>query len=131
MGVLGFWGYCWASSPRNSLGIVEVLADRIRWLLQVALISVLEIGRLLLEEVAERQSRVLLLLSYHLVQCKVLSLLGHNLLPLAAAHLLGHLDPPRLGVVDLGGHEGLCLRLLGGSDRKYTGGSQLGWLLRR
>ena len=107
------------------------MADRIRWLLRVALISVLEIGRLLLKEVAERQSRVLLLLSHHLVQCKVLSLLGYNLLPLAAAHLLGHLDPPRLGVVDLGGQEGLCLRLLDDLDPECTGGSHLGLLLRK
>ena len=85
----------------------------------------------MLWEVAERQLRVLLLLSHHMVECKVLSLLGYELLPLAAAHLLSHLDPPRLGVVDPGGHEGLRLRLLDGSDRKYTSGSHLGWLLRR
>jgi len=47
------------------------------------------------------------------------------MLPLAAAHLLGHLDPPRLWVVDLGGHEDLRLRLFDVSDRKYTGGSHL------
>ena len=41
-----------------------------------------------------------------------LSLLGDDLLPLALAHLLDHLDSPRLGVVDLDGHEGLRLGLL-------------------
>ena len=85
----------------------------------------------MLWEVAERQLRVLLLLSHHMVKCKVLSLLGYELLPLAAAHLLSHLDPPRLGVVTLGGHEGLCLRLLYDLYSKCTGGSHLGWLLRK
>ena len=85
----------------------------------------------MLWEVAERQLRVLLLLSHHMFKCKVLSLLGYELLPLTTAHLLSHLDPSRLWIVDPGGHEGLCLRLLDGSDRKYTGGSHLGWLLRR
>ena len=47
-----------------------------------------------------------------LVQCQVLPLFGYKLLPLSAAHLLSHLDPPCLWVVDLGGQEGLCLRLL-------------------
>ena len=73
----------------------------------------------------------MLLLSLRLVQSKILPLLGYNLLPLAAAHLVSHLDPPRQGVVILGGQESLCLRLLDGSDRKYTSGSHLGWLLRR
>ena len=76
-GPSGLSQYCWASSPSYSLGIFEVLADRIRWLLRVALISVCEEGGILLWEVAERQLRVLLLLSQHVVQCKVLSLLGY------------------------------------------------------
>ena len=80
---------------------------------------------------AERQLRVLLQFSLRPVQSKILSPLGYELLPLAAAHLLSHLDPLRLGVVDLGGHEGLCLRFLDDLDPKYTGGSHLGWLLRR
>ena len=45
-----------------------------------------------------------------------LSLLGEDLLPLVLAHLLSHPNPPRLGVVHLGGHEGLRLGLLGGQD---------------
>ena len=53
--------------------------------------------------VAKRQSPVLLLLSLHLFQCMVLYLLGYKLLPLLATQLLHHLDPPRFGVVDLGG----------------------------
>jgi hypothetical protein len=85
----------------------------------------------MLWEVAERQLLVLLLLPQHMIHCKVLSPLGYNLLPLTAAHLLCHLDPSRLWIVDPGGHEGLCLRLLDGSDRKYTSGSHLGWLLHR
>ena len=43
-----------------------------------------------------------------------LSLFLEDLPPLALAHLLDHLDPPRLGVVHLGGHEGLRLGLLSG-----------------
>ena len=130
-GPSGLSQYYWASSPSYSLSVVHVVADQIRWLLRVVLVSVLEDGRLLLREVAERQFRVLPLLPLHLVQCMVLSPLGYKLLPLLAAHLLCHLDPPRLGIVDLSGHEGLCLRLLDGSDRKYTSGSHLGWLSRR
>ena len=85
----------------------------------------------MLWEVAERQLRILLQFSLRPVQSKILSALEYELLPLTTAHLLSHLNPLRLGVVDLGGHEGLCLRLLDGSDRKYTGGSHLGWLSRR
>ena len=47
-GPSGLSQYCWASSPSYSLGIVEVVADRVRWLLRVVLVSVLEDGRLLL-----------------------------------------------------------------------------------
>ena len=85
----------------------------------------------MLWEVAERQLRILLQFSLRHVQSKIMSSLGYELLPLTTAHLLSNLNPLRLGVVDLGGHEGLCLRLLDGSDRKYTSGSHLGWLLRR
>ena len=77
---------------------------------------------------AEGQLRILLQFSLRPVQSKILPLLGNELLPLTTAHLHSHLDPLRLRVVDLGGHVGLCLRLLDGSDRKYTSGSHLGWL---
>ena len=130
-GPKGLSQYYWASSPSYSLGVVHVVANRIRWLLRVVLVSVLEDGGVLLREVAERQPRVLLQLSLRLVQSKVLPLLGYKLLPLAAAHLLSHLNPTRLGVVDLGGHEGLCLRVLDDLHPECTGGSHLGWLLRR
>jgi len=60
-----------------------------------------------------------------------LSLLGEDLLPLVLAHLLSHLDPPRLGVCRLGGHEGLRLGVLGGEDLSQSCGSRLGWLLRK
>ena len=90
------------------------MADRVRRLLRVVLVSVFKDGRLILEQVAECQPRVLLLLSLHLIQCEVLSLLGYYLLPLLATHLLSHLNPLRLGVVHLGGHEGLRLGLLRG-----------------
>ena len=130
-GPSGLSQYYWASSPSYSVSVVHLVAYRIWWLLRVALISISKESGLLLWEVAKRQLRVLLLLSQHMVQCKVLSPLRYNLLPLAAAHLLGHLDPSRVWIVDPGGHEGLCLRLLDGSDRKYTSGSHLGWRLRR
>ena len=119
-GPSGLSQYCWASSPSYSLNVAHVLANRIWWLLRVVLISVLEDGGLLLKEAAERHLRVLLQLSLRTVQSKVLSPLGYELLPLAAAHLLSHMDPSHLWIVDPGGHEGLCLRLLDGSDRKYT-----------
>jgi len=90
------------------------VANRVRRLLLVVLVSVFKDGRLILGKVAECQARVLLLLTLHLVQCKVLSLLEYYLLPLLATYLLSHLDPPRLGVVHLGGHEGLHLGLLRG-----------------
>ena len=45
----------------------------------------------------------------------VLSLLK-KLLTLLITQLLRHLNPPRLGVVDLGGQEGLSLRLLDDLD---------------
>ena len=80
---------------------------------------------------AEGQLRILLQFSLRPVQSKILPLLGYELLPLTPAHLLSHLNPLRLRVVDLCGHEDLCLRLLDGSDRKYTSGSHLGWLSRR
>jgi len=115
-GVPGLSQYYWASSPNYSLGIFEVVANRVRRLLRVVLVSVFKDGRLILGKVAECQPRVLLLLSLHLVQCEVLSLLGYYLLPLLATHLLSHLDPPRLGVVDLGGHEDLRLGLLSSLD---------------
>ena len=57
--------------------------------------------------------------------------LGQDLLPLALAKGDCHLLPPLDRVCHLGGHEGLCLSLLDSSDCKYTGGSSLGWLLRR
>ena len=61
----------------------------------------------------------------------VLPLLGYDLLPLLAAHLFRHLDPCRLGIIDLGSHEGLRLRLLDDLDPHISGGFRLGWLLRR
>ena len=92
------------------------MANRVRRLLLVVLVSVFKDGRLMLGKVAECQPRVLLLLSLDLVQCEVLSLFGYYLLPLLATHLLSHLNPLRLGIVHLGGHEGLLLGLLRGSD---------------
>ena len=45
-----------------------------------------------------------------------LSLLGDDLPSLALAYLISNLDPPRLGVVDLGGQEGLRLGVLDNLD---------------
>ena len=92
------------------------MANRVRRLLRVVLISVLKGGGLILREVTKRHPRILFILSLHLIQCKVLPLLGYDLLPLLAAHLFSHLDPLRLGIVDLGGQEGFRLRLLDDLD---------------
>ena len=54
-GPSGLSQYYWASSPSYSLGIFEVVANRVWWLLWVALISVCEEGGFLLWEVAESQ----------------------------------------------------------------------------
>ena len=101
------------------------------WLLREVSISAVKDGGLLLGEVAECHPRVLLLLSLKLVQHEVPSLLGYDLLPLALSHLLSHLDPLRLGVIDLRGHEGFRLGFLDDLDSQLSCGSHLGWLLSR
>ena len=93
--------------------------------------SAVKDGGVLLGEVTECQPRVLLLLSLKLVHHEVPSLLGYDLLPLALAHLLGNLDPLRLGVIDLRGHEGSSLGFLDDLDSQLSCGSHFGWLLRR
>ena len=71
-------------------------------------------------EVGDHQSservKLLLRLEYEPHVLMGLPLLGEDLPSLAFAHLLNHLDPLRLGVVRLGGHKGLRLGFLSGSD---------------
>ena len=74
--------------------------------------AVVEVG----DHRSSKRVRLLLGLEHEARVLMGLSLLGEDLPPLALAHLFDHLDPSRLRVVDLSGHEDLRLGLLSGKD---------------
>ena len=94
---------CWTSSSSYSLVVVKVLLNRLCRLLRGVLISVF----ILLAREVELLLREPCPFLEALVSRHVLSPLGYEVLPLALAEVDRHLLPLLLGVVDLGGHEGL------------------------